>query len=396
MSQAEWAAVRPSRSDLLYCLKVFLSVRVALALVVVLATSTIPSQEPTSVPGWPPPEPPQGWALLVTPWERADALWYLRIATDGYSVDDGSPAFFPLFPLTIRGLSVLLGDHPLAAGLVISHVAFFAGLVLLHMLTKKEFGQEMARRSVLYISVFPSAFFFFAPLTESMFFALAVATLLCARQGWWALAAICGAWGAATRSVGVVLALAVVAEGITKAWGRWRVRQLLESALPALGAGAMVAGGALLYFAWWHIAGGDWHEPIAAQSEWQRELTMPWTTIRAATRSAFAGLGGFPSGYYLLDWVIVMPALAAAVWVALRAAPSFAVYTWASFLLPLMYVFEGRPLLSFPRFILPVFPVYWAFARLAERYDVHGVLVASFAMVLGIMTTLFVNWYFVF
>ena len=64
---------------------------------------------------------------MVTAWERFDALWFLRIATDGYRLHDGSAAFFPGFPLAIRFLSPVLGGHPLAAGFLISNLAFQIG-----------------------------------------------------------------------------------------------------------------------------------------------------------------------------------------------------------------------------------------------------------------------------
>jgi hypothetical protein len=73
------------------------------------------------------------------------------------------------------------------------------------------------------------------------------------------------------------------------------------------------------------------------------------------------------------------------------------VYTWASLLAPLTLVFPGRPFMSLPRFLVTIFPLFWAPAILAARRRwVHETVVAVFAAGLGVMTVLFVDWYYVF
>jgi hypothetical protein len=59
-------------------------------------------------------------------------------------------------------------------------------------------------------------------------------------------------------------------------------------------------------------------------------------------------------------------------------------------------VFPGRPLLSIPRFLVLVFPLFWALAILAERGRVHDAVVVISAVGLGVFGLLFVNWYYVF
>src|SRR5437660_1296490 len=41
---------------------------------------------------------------LLTSWQQWDAVWYVRIATQGYTTPDAT-AFFPLYPLLIAALS---------------------------------------------------------------------------------------------------------------------------------------------------------------------------------------------------------------------------------------------------------------------------------------------------
>ncbi|MEA2499705.1 MAG: hypothetical protein QOH26_2110, partial [Actinomycetota bacterium] len=74
----------------------------------------------------------------------------------------------------------------------------------------------------------------------------------------------------------------------------------------------------------------------------------------------------------------------------------YVVYTLAALLMPLSLIFEGRAFMSMPRFVLPLFPLFWALSRFAERFRAHDLVVAVSAAGLGVMTVLFVNWYFVF
>ena len=384
-----------------YCLAVFLTVRVGLSVLAILAVALLPHPSavggaagipsPVDVPGWPAPTLSAGWHNLVTVWERFDALWFLRIATAGYVDGDGSAAFFPLYPMLIRIVSPVLGGHPLAAGILISNAAFLGALAVLYFLTSSEFDERIARRTVLYVAIFPTAYFFLAPYSESLFLLLVVASLWAARRGKWPVAGAVGALAAATRNVGVLLILPLAVEGIRQH------RERGGPLAPRLLWSGAVAAGTLAYLGFWQGFAGDALAPLHQQATWQRETTFPLATAVSGTREAFRWIGVYPGGYHLLDWLLVVPALAAAVWVTIRARPAFAVYAWASLLAPLSLVFAPRPFMSLPRFLLAMFPLFWAAAAWGgRRRGVHEAVVAVSGAGLGVMTVLFANWYFVF
>ena len=139
------------------------------------------------MPGWPAQPVDLGWQNAFTAWERFDALWYLRIAEGGYRLGDGSAAFFPLYPLAIRGLSFVLSGHPLAAATIVSNAAFWGGLVVTYLLTTSELSERAARATVLLMCLFPTAHFFLMPYSESLFFLLSVTSFwgLGGGDGWW-------------------------------------------------------------------------------------------------------------------------------------------------------------------------------------------------------------------
>jgi hypothetical protein len=78
------------------CLAVFLAARIGLSLLSVLAVGLVDPLDPVHVPGRTAPAATQGWHNAIEGTERQDAVWYLRLADEGWSKDDASAAFFPL------------------------------------------------------------------------------------------------------------------------------------------------------------------------------------------------------------------------------------------------------------------------------------------------------------
>ena len=97
-----------------------------------------------------------------------------------------------------------------------------------------------------------------------------------------------------------------------------------------------------------------------------------------------------------VDLLLVAVAFAAGVWVMLQTPAVYRVYTAASLVAPLCLVFPARPFMSMPRFVLVVVPVFWALARFSRRFHAWEAVVATSAAGLGILSLLFVNWYWVY
>lgn len=390
------------------CLWAFLGLRVAVSLLSAIAVGLIDLRAGIPrVPGWPADPVTPGWHNLVTGLVREDALWFLRIATTGYRPDDGSAAFFPLYPLVTRVASWLTGGHPLLGALLVSNLAFLGALLVLYRLTARTFSDAVARRTVVYVAIFPTAFFFLAPYSESLFLLLSVATFWFARDDRWWLAALAGAAAALTRSVGILIAPALLVMAFD------RTRDMLgEPEVGAVGpthrkatplAGRVAAAcavliGPLLYFAWWQAAHGDLLAPLDAQRNWGRVTAFPLTTL---WRAAAMALGIDPvaggNGYWIIDALVVGVIVVAVVAGWRRLAPAYLTYAGLSLALPLAYPFPARPLLSMPRFVAVIFPAFWVIGDLVERRRLpHTLVVASFAGGLGLLTVLFSTWWYIF
>lgn len=385
------------KQSFVYCLKLFLVLRISLGLLAVLATALLEPNVATSVPGWDAPVQTPGWHNFFSAWERWDALWFLRIAVEGYDDSTLSAAFFPLYPVLVRGVSSAIGASPLGAALLVTHVAFLGALVVVFELTRDIFDRKFAQRTVLYMAIFPTAYFFVAPYTESLFVLLSAGAFLAARRRHWEWAGACGALASGTRSIGLILVVPLAIEAITQ----WRRSAPDDSGAKrhlfiALAWSSFVAVGTASYLFFWQRFNGDWSTPISDQGGWLREFSFVWSSFLKGTQEAARFIGQYAGGYHQLDWILVTVALAAVIWLVRKVSPTYWVYAVLSLLVPLSFVFEGRPFMSMPRFILPVFPIFWAFAMFAERFKAHEFIVAVSAAGLGIMTVLFVNWYFVF
>jgi Mannosyltransferase (PIG-V) len=295
---------------------------------------------------------------LVAPGARWDAVWFLRIAADGYGGDPDRAAFFPLYPLLVRGGGTLAGS-PLVAAIAISLACFLVALVLLHRLVALDFGRDAARLCVLLVAVFPGAVWFSSAYSESLFLALSVGAVYAARTGRWEWAGAAGALAAATRSAGVVL---VVPLAVLWWRGARRPRDAAWIALVPAGLAAFCAGLA--------ATGQDALAPFDAQEAWLRTFAGPLGAVPDAVSAGWQGARDLvagtppPPAAFDLRWLNVgLLATLAAVLVALAGALrrlplAYGLYAAAALTLPLSFPVEGHPLMSLPRFAAVLWPLH--------------------------------------
>lgn len=157
-----------------------------------------------------------GLAGLPKLWERWDGPHYVHLAERGYGgyLEDGKPlflVFFPLYVWLIRGVGALISNIPLA-GMLVSALCFAWGNVYLYRLAMEEYGQSVARRSLLLLWAYPFSFFFGGIMTESLFLLTTAAGLYHIRRHQWGRAAVWGILAAMSRMQGVLLIGAACAE----------------------------------------------------------------------------------------------------------------------------------------------------------------------------------------
>src|SRR5207249_4086157 len=189
------------RAPTLDIIWLFIATRLLLVLVTYIGFILFP------VPPHVYPVKPVDITALLTSWNRWDAANYTRIAQFGYQTIFDT-AFFPLFPWLIKGIASLLGNHGYVyIGMLLSNLALLGTLFVLYQIAADALGDQVGRRTLLYLCIFPTAFFFFAAYNESLFLLLTASSFLAMRRQKWWLAGILGLFAALTRSVGILLVI---------------------------------------------------------------------------------------------------------------------------------------------------------------------------------------------
>ena len=144
-------------------------------------------------------------------WTKVDSQHYLDIAEEWYlSEGDWSRlvqlVFLPGYPLVVRLFSSLTKEY-LHTAMLVSALSFAGGGTVLYCLARLDGDHERALRTVKYICLLPGAFFFAAPMSESLFFLLSVSCVYCGRRGYWLPAGLLGMLAAFTRFLGILLVI---------------------------------------------------------------------------------------------------------------------------------------------------------------------------------------------
>ena len=168
-------------------------------------------------------------STLISSWDHWDATRYLNIALMGYHKLPEDLAFFPLFPLLISLLGHPFGEGSyFLIGMLLSNLALLGTLFFLYTLAAELGGEQTGHRTLLYLCIFPTAFFFFTAYNESLFLFFTLGGFLALRRQRWWLAGLAGGLSALTRSTGVFFVIPFLYE----LWVYWRQVKSEDEACP--------------------------------------------------------------------------------------------------------------------------------------------------------------------
>src|SRR5260370_13204297 len=146
-------------------------------------------------------------STLWKSWGHWDSGYFTAIARYGYT-NYSTTAFFPLYPLLERGLMYATHNNPFIAGLIVSNLAGLGIFVILYRLIREDFNADQAERAVLYLALFPTAFYLASGYNESLFIFFTVLNFYQLRHGNWWWAGFFGFLASLPRSVGILLVVA--------------------------------------------------------------------------------------------------------------------------------------------------------------------------------------------
>jgi hypothetical protein len=308
-----------------------------------------------------------------------DAGWFLRVAVDGYphsytyqtngQLSGNELAFFPLYPMLIRGVAGL-GVNAETAAIVISWIASAGAAVALHLLGTTLYGKRAGWALVAICCSAPVSVVLSMAYSESLFLGLVAGMFVAAhRQVWWA-AGLLGLAAALSRPTGaaaavglaVAAALAVRAARPSGAGGTWRP---VVAALVAL-------AGVPAYIGWVALRVGDPAAWFRIQSAgWGTSFDFGRSTVAFLSRTLSSGDGWIPMSVAL----ILLAALAAA-GVALAGRPWLPLTVYGLISMALVYgqagFYHSKPRLLLP-VLLTLLPAVVAAARARPRVAVLAI-----------------------
>ena len=341
-------------------------------------------------------------SILITPgtflsfWNHWDATRYISIAQYGYKTPFDF-AFFPLFPLLTGTLATPPGSWSyLLVGMLLSNVALLGTLFVLYQLAVDQAGEEVARRTLLYLCIFPTAFFFFAAYNESLFLLLVAGAFLAMRQQRWWLAGLLGCFAALTRSAGLLLVVPYLYEvwqgnAPTPAIGRANILRYGRALAPIL----LIPLGTCIYsFYCWKMTGNPL-EFAAVQYHWARELSWPWVGFWHASFELFLNqpFGSFNEVHILLDLCATLGFIVLIIvgWRKIRVSYSIWMALLLLYILLTPSVGQRDPLISNQRFVLEMFPAFITLALISlQKPRLHQALLLLFPILLATLSLLFV------
>ncbi len=286
--------------------------------------------------------------VFMTMWQRFDTNWFLSIAQRGYASDDGSTVYMPLYPLLIRVFGTLFLGRDLFAAFLISNVAWVIVLYLMYRLTQQVLNEGAAKRALIYLALFPTAFFFLAAYTESLFLALALGSLCAARKNNFLLASVLSSFAALTRLQGVLL----IAPLAYMVWEQVAGRkfQVSGNVIRALVPLALIPLATLSFLLYANLS-----LLASYEGELHARFVLPWENVWAAVSLILEGRAGIVDVFNLLI-TFLFGAMCVGVWKKMPRA--LAIYTVLMFLAPLFRMTTTQPLVSMMRYVLVLFPVF--------------------------------------
>jgi len=310
---------------------------------------------------------------------RWDSFWYLDIAQNGYSFKGveklSNIVFFPLYPFLIRTLSFLTGGNSVLAGWILSLIFLFLALLYLFKLVKEFHPEINPYFPVIFLLIFPTAFFLNAIYTESLFLFLSLATFYYGLKKKFQWAGVFGFFAALTRITGILLFIPLIWEYF-KSHNFSLARALNLKLLPLF----LIPAGTLSFFLYHYFRFGDFFLFFKVQYWWGRMFRLNQDHFLLFSNPAIVN--------FIIDIFFVIFALAIIYFVFKNLRPSYGLYMLAT----MAIILSTGTLMSIGRYILILFPIYILGASIKNQYLQQAWIFLSI-LLLAMYTILFVNNY---
>jgi hypothetical protein len=324
--------------------------------------------------------------LLLGPWQRFDSQRYLVIAREGYA-DERHSVFPPLYPLAIRAVGSLFGGGAtanLATAVILANLACLGFLILFHHIITVEIGAEFATRTLVYLVLFPTGFFLFAPYTEPIFMLLALGSLWLGKNGRFWQAGILGFLASLTRLTGWILVVPLAYEFLRQKNLRltiYDLRTLSPRHLVTLSSTFLPPLALVLFIGWRAWAGLP---PLSQMYEqyWFQTTGFPGTDIFRAFNTLFLG-GEARANEFIslaLDFAVTIFLIVTTILTFRRLGVTYGLYSAMLLLFILLPTSELKPIYSFSRYALAFFPSFMLLGIAGQRPLLNRLILYPFLL----------------
>jgi hypothetical protein len=317
--------------------------------------------------------------LLLAPWQRFDANWYVAIAERGYGTMSGDTHFAPFYPALVRLFGMFIGNY-FVAGLLISNLATVAMLAVLYLIVSEYFDASVATRAGVFLLIFPTALFFFSAYTESLFVIAALLALWSMQKQNWL-------WAGFWSFCAILVRLQGVALFVPLLYALWAARPIDKKFARLASLGLPV--GAIALYLFIRAVGGDATIIPTSEPSLFARLVPPWENYVYALQTIASGRFTIAD---VLNWLVttIFVVLLVVGWRKLPVV--YSLYAAASIVVLTMRLVDTQPLNSMVRYVLTLFPIFillgiWGKNAWAQRAIVYS----SFPLAL-FLSAQFVMW----
>lgn len=328
--------------------------------------------------------------------KKWDAPHYINIADHWYVSEDEyllNPnayvdkeyvliAFYPLYPLTVKLFSFIVGDVELSAYFV-SNIFFMLSIAAMYKLVRIDYSRQTAITASLLLIFSPYGFFFSLAYTESLFIFLTLVFFIMLKKEKFMYAGILGLLCALTKNFGLLLIIPYGVWLITLACKKHFVfLDFTKRLLPAF----LILAGFGIYLCINKAVTGEWFKFMTYQSEhWNQRISCPWKNVVNHMSLFLKENGSMVNKWFIWFGDVASVCFAMIVyWIGRKKIPFiYGIYSLAYIFLTLMVSW----LLSGPRYLLVNFPTYIVLAVLCEKQKSIKMSVISAEIILSIICT---------
>ncbi len=326
-------------------------------------------------------------------WIRWDAKGYLSIAREGYSISHPENiVLLPLYPVLVKIFSFPLLGNTALAGTIISHLCLVGACWTLYTLCFEQFGQMVAKQSVILLLFSPMSVFFSVPYAESLFLFLTLLSLLLARHQHFGLAIFLGFLSALTRLAGVLVIIPIYLEMLKyhhslHLWAEHKIRCIFHF----LGCTVLVLLISLGFFAYLGINYLVLDDPFAfvrvqAQSWSQSFGSLPNTLAYSIESALTTDSLGWLLGVWLPQSTGICAIVLLLTLLSTKLNPGDGLYAWAY----LAATLAPTWLLTGPRMIFCMYPTYLMLPRATYHNRLYNAMRVIFTVLMILYSFMYV------